>query len=420
MTAPATTHEFFALVEQSGLVRRETLAQFSQKKRTAVARAETVRQAANLLIAEGLLTHFQADSIIQGKWRRFTIGRYRVLDQLGSGGMGQVYLCEHLHMKRRVAIKVLPMAKVKDGSALERFYREARATAALNHPNIVRSYDIGEEDNLHFLVMEYVEGSTLQEIVKRQGPLEPLAVVNYMRQGALGLSHIHQATLVHRDMKPSNLVVDLTGTVKILDLGLARFYEDDNDNLTIKQRELMLGTVDFLSPEQAINSHGADIRADIYSLAATMYFCLTGQPPMGQGGMAQKLLWLQSRNPQPIEDFRNDVPAELITVIEKAMEKDPEHRYQTPAELIAALDDLPMLTSETGKRSSDITLTKPAQWGSDLRMPTDATRWAWVSAGVAMIFAVFMLMMLIASSHSSEAKKPAAKPPAKTAPAAKK
>jgi eukaryotic-like serine/threonine-protein kinase len=420
MTAPATTHEFLALVEQSGLVRRETMAQLSQKKRTEVASAESVRQAANILIAEGLLTHFQADAILQGKWRRFTIGRYRVLDQLGAGGMGQVYLCEHLHMKRRVALKVLPIAQLKNGSALERFYREARATAVLNHPNIVRSYDIGEEDNLHFLVMEYVEGSTLQELVQRQGPMAPLAVVNYMRQAALGLAHIQQASLVHRDMKPSNLVVDLTGTVKILDLGLARFFEDDNDNLTIKQRELMLGTVDFLSPEQAINSHGADIRADIYGLAATMYYCLTGQSPMGHGSMAQKLLWLQSRNPQPIEDFRNDIPAELITVIEKAMEKDPEHRYQTPAELIAALDDLPMLTGETGKRSSDITLTKPAQWGV-VRMPTDdVTRWAWVSAGVAMIFAMFLLILLIASSGSSEPKKPAIKPPAKAAPAAKK
>src|SRR5262249_23992940 len=152
----------------------------------------------------------------------------------------------------------------------------------------------------------YVEGSTLQEIVKRQGPLPPLTVVNYMRQAALGLSHIHQATLVHRDMKPSNLVVDLSGTVKILDLGLARFYEDDNDDLTVKQKELMLGTIDSLSPEQAINSHEADIRADIYGLAATMYYCLTGKSPLGTGSMAQKLLWLQNRDPQPIDEFRND------------------------------------------------------------------------------------------------------------------
>ncbi|OAI53598.1 hypothetical protein AYO44_04190 [Planctomycetaceae bacterium SCGC AG-212-F19] len=353
--------EFFTLVVQSGLVDQATMNRFTNKRRSAVGQS-SLRQAAGLMVRDGLLTDFQAEQIMQGKFRRFNIGRYRVLDQIGAGGMGSVYLCEHLHMRRRVALKVLPVSQLKQGSSLERFYREARAGAALNHPNIVRSYDIGEEEGLHYLVMEYVEGSTLQEIVKRKGPVAPLEVVQFMRQAAAGLQHIHEATLVHRDMKPSNFIVDLSGSLKILDLGLARFYLDDNDNLTIRRNELVLGTVDYLAPEQAINSHGADIRADIYGLAGTMYFCLTGQPPLGQGSTAHKLLALQTRNPQSIEEFRNDVPAELIAVIEKAMDKDRDNRYQTPTELLRALDDLPMIAGETNSTSCDITLTKPEQW----------------------------------------------------------
>ena len=256
---------------------------------------------AGLLVRDGVLTHFQAEQFLQGKWRRFTIGKYKVLERLGSGGMGSVYLCEHKLMRRRVAVKVLPTAKAEDTSSLERFYREARAVAALDHPNIVRAYDIDQDDKLHFLVMEHVDGSSLQEIVKKAGPMDVLRACHYMRQAALGLQHAHEtAGLVHRDIKPGNILVDRNGIVKVLDMGLARFFHDEEDMLTKKYDENVLGTADYLAPEQALDSHAVDIRADIYSLGATFYFCLTGRTPFAEGTVAQKLIWHQTRQPKPI------------------------------------------------------------------------------------------------------------------------
>src|SRR4029450_13349026 len=211
--------------------------------------------------------------------KRFTIGKYKVLEKLGAGGMGQVFLCEHELMRRRVAVKVLPTAKAEDQASLERFYREARAVAAVDHPNIVRAYDIDQDENLHFLVMEYVDGTNLQDLVKKVGPLDPIRACHYIYGAAVGLQHAHEIGLVHRDIKPGNILVDRSGGVKVLDMGLARFFNDEEDILTKKYDENVLGTADYLAPEQAVDSHGVGIRADIYSLGGTFYFMLTGQTP---------------------------------------------------------------------------------------------------------------------------------------------
>ena len=203
---------------------------------------EDLGKAAGLLVRDGVLTHFQAEQFLQGKWRRFTIGKYKVLERLGSGGMGSVYLCEHKFMRRRVAVKVLPTAKAEDPSSLERFYREARAVAALDHPNIVRAYDIDQDDKLHFLVMEYVDGASLQEIVKQPARWRSARAAHYIRQAALGLQHAHEAAgLVHRDIKPGNILVDRNGIVKVLDMGLARFFHDEDDSLTQEVRRERAG-----------------------------------------------------------------------------------------------------------------------------------------------------------------------------------
>ncbi len=293
---------------------------------------------AGVLIRDGFLTHFQADNIMQGRWRRFTIGKYKVLEKLGSGGMGQVYLCEHKLMRRRVAVKVLPTAKAEDDAARDRFYREGRAVAALDHPNIVHAYDIDQDDKLHFLVMEYVDGANLQEIVKRSGPMDIGRACHYVRQAALGLEHAHQqANLVHRDIKPGNILVDRSGVVKILDMGLARFFDDEDDILTKKYDENMLGTADYLAPEQALDSHSVDIRADIYSLGATFFFMLTGKTPFGEGTVAQKLIWHQTRQPKALAEFRTDVPAALQDILTKMMAKEPAERYAVPAQVAEAL-----------------------------------------------------------------------------------
>src|SRR5207249_528742 len=210
-----------------GVVEENRLDAYLERLGSTASLPEDLGKAAGVLVRDGVLTHFQAEQLLAGKWRRFTIGKYKVLERLGSGGMGSVYLCEHLFMRRRVAVKVLPTAKAEDPSALERFYREARAVAALDHLNIVRAYDIDQDENLHFLVMEYVDGASMHEIVKKHGPMDTLRAAHYIRQAAIGLQHAHEAGLVHRDIKPGNLLVDRNGTVKVLDMGLARLFHDE-------------------------------------------------------------------------------------------------------------------------------------------------------------------------------------------------
>jgi serine/threonine protein kinase len=337
MAAPATVDEFLDLIHKSGVADEKRLDAYVQKLRNSGSLPAEPSKLAGLMVRDGVLTHFQAEHLMQGKWRRFTIGKYKVLERLGSGGMGSVFLCEHRLMRCLRAIKVLPTAKAQDEAALSRFYREARAVAAIDHPNIVHAYDIDQDESLHFLVMEYVDGASLQEIVKKSGPLPVLRACHYIRQSAIGLDHAHRAGLVHRDIKPGNILVDRGGAVKILDMGLARFFNDEEDILTRKFDENVLGTADYLAPEQAVDSHTVDIRADIYSLGATFYTLLTGRTPFGEGTVAQKLLWHQSRHPRPVRELRVDVPVELDALIRKMMAKDPADRYATPAEVAEAL-----------------------------------------------------------------------------------
>jgi eukaryotic-like serine/threonine-protein kinase len=340
MPAPTTGEQFLELVRKSGVVDQERLDAHVQKLRDESALPDDPKKLAGLLVRDGLLTYFQSGQFLQGKWRGFTLGQYKVLEKIGSGGMGQVYLCEHLVMRRRVAIKVLPTNRADDPSSLGRFQREAQAAAALDHPNIVRAHDFSQEGNLYFLVMEYINGINLQESVQKGGPMDPTRAAHYVRQAALGLQHAHEtAGLVHRDIKPGNILVDRSGTVKILDMGLARFAHERGDALTSKYDEKsVLGTADYLSPEQAMNSHDVDIRADIYSLGATFYFLLTGRPPFGEGTVAQKIIWHQMRPARPVRDIRPEVPEGLAAIVDKMLAKDPADRYQTPAELALALE----------------------------------------------------------------------------------
>jgi serine/threonine protein kinase len=395
MPAPSTTNEFLDLVQKSGVLDEKKLDAYLDKLRAASLLPAKPTEMAGLLVRDALLTHFQADQILQGKWRRFNIGKYKVLERLGSGGMGSVYLCEHKLMRRRVAVKVLPTAKAEDPSSLERFYREARAVAALDHPNIVRAYDIDQDEKLHFLVMEYVDGASLQEIVKRSGAMDPLRVAHYIRQAAFGLQHAHEsAGLVHRDIKPGNILVDRNGIVKVLDMGLARFFHDEDDIITKKYDENVLGTADYLAPEQALNSHEVDIRADIYSLGATCYYCLTGRTPFAEGTVAQKLIWHQTRQPKPILTLRTGVPPELIAIVDKMMAKDPNQRYQQPlavADALSALtqlpiglpteDEMPRLSpAATGASvSSDSQLT-PSGSSPTISTPGSGPRRSWQNA----------------------------------------
>jgi serine/threonine protein kinase len=337
MPAPTIVPDFLDCVRKSAVVEPKSLDDYLARIGSDL--PDTPARMADALVAESLITRFQADQMLRGRWRNFILGgKYTILEPLGAGGMGTVYLCSHRIMRRPVAVKVLPAVQAEDPSAVERFQREAQAVAQLRHPNIVGAHDIDRDGKFHFLVMEYIDGVSLQELVKRRGPMDPERAAHYMHQAALGLQHAHEAGLVHRDIKPANLVVDRTGVVKILDLGLARFFHDKKESVTQKyDGNAVLGTADYLAPEQAVDSHNVDIRCDIYSLGITFYFLLAGHSPFENGSVAEKLIWHQVRQPKPIREIRPDVSEGLAEVLRKMIAKEPAQRYQTPAELAEAL-----------------------------------------------------------------------------------
>ncbi len=339
MSVPTSVEELIQLIRKSGMVDEAPLNAYLHRRQGGRGLPADPREAADAMVADGVLTDFQAEQFLLGKWRGFTVGKYKLLERVGVGGMGQVFLCEHLFMKRRVAVKILPPAKAEQPAALGRFYREARAAGQLEHPNIVRTHDIDQDGNLHYIVMEYVDGSNLLDMVKKHGPMPAPRAAHYIRQTALGLQYSFDNGLIHRDIKPGNILVDRHGTAKLLDMGLARFYQDQSDMLTIKYDDkIVLGTADYVAPEQVANSHAVDVRADIYALGGSLYFLLAGHPPFPTGTVSQKLLWHRTKDPTPLRQVRPDVPDGLAAVVAKMMHKDPAQRYQTPVEVAVELE----------------------------------------------------------------------------------
>ena len=332
------------------------------------------------LIKHGVLTTFQARVLLTGKYRGFRLGAYVIRDQIGQGGMGSVFLAQHETLRRPVAIKVLAPGSV--GAQVKvnvgRFLREARSAAALDHPNIVRIFDVAQLGETHYLVMEYVEGQNLEQIVAAGGPLSCGRAVEYVLQAAAGLEHASQKGFIHRDIKPANLILAKDGTLKILDMGLARSEETEDKVTEVFDKGAVVGTADFISPEQAMNAPDLDIRTDIYSLGATFYTLVTGKPPF-TGNTTQKLMQHQIKDPPSLSALDKTFPPDLAKVVSKMMQKRPADRYQTPGEVMAALG--PWLSntshvvaalSRTETRSSlelQQTLTEVVS-GSSKRLPT--------------------------------------------------
>lgn len=359
-----TIADFLSVVRKSGLLNEDQLAQATSAwtDRT----LDLPEELPQALIDAGLLTAWQVKQLRKGKHKGFMLGKYKLLGLLGSGGMSSVYLAENPTIGRKVAIKVLPVSRVEQTSFLARFEREARVAFHLGHQNIARAFDKEQAGSIHFIVMEYVEGIDLYSKVKNEGPLDIRDAADYMRQAALGLHYAHEEGLVHRDIKPANLILDRKGAIKILDLGLA--LEDDGDDeasLTKAYDEKVLGTADYLAPEQARDSHKADRRSDIYSLGCTLYYILVGHAPFAQGKLAERIQAHLNKPPPNILEGRSDVPPALAELYFRMLAKSPEARPQTAQEVADTLDA--WLKGGAGAMAVSATRTAPPRRGPPRR-----------------------------------------------------
>jgi len=292
------------------------------------------------LVTQKYVTEYQANLLHKGHADDFFLGPYKVLDRIGRGRMAGVYKAAHALTGQLVAIKVLPPSRAKNPQILARFDREARLSVKLKHPNVVRTFQIGEARGLHWLVMEHLEGETLEEVLARRKRLPPHEAVRLAHQALTGLQNLHEMGMVHRDLKPANLMlvqngapkadVTDTATIKILDIGLARslFAEDEDNDLTAEG--MLLGTPDYLAPEQARDPRSSDIRADVYSLGCVLYHALTGQPPFPDKNILNQIIRHATENPAPIRKFNPEVSEGLEQIVGYMMAKDPSKRYPTP------------------------------------------------------------------------------------------
>ncbi len=316
-------------------------------------------QFARELVRQKKLTKFQAEQIYAGKGKALTLGNYVILDKLGQGGMGVVLKAEHKRLKRLVALKVMSPAAVKSADALKRFHREVEAAAKLRHPNVVATDDADEAKGTHFLVMEFVEGSDLSVLVKKNGPFPVDQAVRCIIQAARGLEYAHKRGVVHRDIKPANLLLDREGTIKILDMGLARIegaVGGSSEGAGLTNTGTIMGTVDYMSPEQAMDTKHADARSDIYSLGCSLYYLLTGKVVFDGDTIMKKLMAHQNTpipsiveeqsrlglrpDPPSVAAGRDGVPTydSLDAVFRRMVAKKPEDRPQTMTQVIAELE----------------------------------------------------------------------------------
>jgi serine/threonine protein kinase len=332
------------LVDACGQFKVLTPDQLNEISRKLLPSLQDPKALARELIRRGWLTPFQVNQLFQDRGLDLLLGPYLLLERLGEGGMGQVFKAKHRHMERVVAIKLIRKKHLSKPEAVQRFQREIQAVAKLSNPHVVMALDAQCDGDTHFFVMEYVDGADLLNIVRKNGPQPVAQACEYMRQAALGLQHAHERGMVHRDIKPSNLLVSRQdGVVKILDMGLARVGDDlitEGPGEQLTQVGRLMGTPEYMAPEQAINAHGADIRADLYSLGCTFYYLLAGRPPFAEGTAVDRILKHQTETPVPVEQRRPDVPPPVAAVVARLLAKKPQDRYQTPAELAAVLGAL--------------------------------------------------------------------------------
>lgn len=350
----------------------------------------------NQLLQYGKITAYQQQLLLEG--RSLEMGNYLILDCLGQGGMGLVYKARHHKMDRVVALKVIH--NKSSLAANERFQREIKVVASIKHPNVVTAYDAGDLDGVQYLVMEYISGLNLSQLISRNGPLPVPVAVGYLRQVAEGLKCIHDLGIVHRDIKPSNLLLDEAETVKILDLGLSRLIEWPSDSEAETLTEItapgqVVGTVDYMAPEQFVNPKSPDYRADFYSLGCTFYFLLTGKPPFLGRTMGEKVIAHREQRPPLLGQVREGVSAELEALFQKLLAKYPDQRPVSADELITALDALPehdSVTKVTAPDRSGVTDRSPLTGSSTTRPRGTAWKIGAVSGVVALVVMAMIIM----------------------------
>jgi serine/threonine protein kinase len=346
-----TVQDVFSLLLRSGLLPgEEARALLARWQGEAKDRAGDPQRFVAWLVANKQLTDYQGALLVRGFSEGFFLNEYKVLERLGRGRMAGVYKAQH-RLGQIVAIKVLPPSKAREPNLKSRFEREAKLAMQLKHPNVVRSFQVGQSNGLHYLVMEHLEGETLADLIARRGKLLPSEAVRLMHQALLGLQHIHALGLVHRDLKPSNLMVvypsdvpsdnPQAGNVKIVDIGLGRQMLEEGltgDDTALTSEGIVLGTPDYMAPEQARDARSADIRADIYSLGCVLYHSLAGRPPFPDTNLLNLMIRHATEEPQPLRLQNAAVPDGLQQIVNWMMAKDPAERYPTPERAAKALE----------------------------------------------------------------------------------
>jgi serine/threonine protein kinase len=355
MATPTTSvRDYCTLLTKSKLLPADEVAALLKRWREESRGAEDqVDEFRKYLTARRYLTEWQAHMVQRGRADGFFIGGYKILDRVGKGQMGGVYKAAH-SLGQIVALKILPASKAKNQHVLGRFQRETRLLTQLDHPNVVRAYQVGEANGVHFICMEFLEGETLDEVITRRKRLPWTEAARLIHQALAGLQHLHEKRMVHRDVKPANMMLtpaatkpDTTwdATVKILDIGLGReLFSEDTPEAQIETQltveGAVLGTPDYLAPEQAKDARSADIRADIYSIGCVLYHCLAGTPPFPSTNIMSQMVMHATEPPPRLASVAPDAPPGLQEVFDRLMAKSPDDRYQTPAAAAAAIAPL--------------------------------------------------------------------------------